>query len=61
MRYLGPLARCGAALAFLTVGVGAVGMATSSSAVPEIGLGAGANALALLVGTALIIRGRRRQ
>ncbi len=46
-----------AGLALLTIGVSSVASAT---AVPEIDAATGANALALLAGALLIIRGRKR-
>ena len=47
-----------AGLALLTIGVCSVGSATPVG--PEIDAATGANALALLAGALLIIRGRKR-
>jgi len=41
---------------FLLIGVSAVAMAT----VPEIGVGSAGSAIALLTGTLLVIRGRKK-
>jgi hypothetical protein len=47
-----------AGLALLTIGVSSV--ASAVSGVPEIDAATGANAVALLTGALLIIRGRKR-
>jgi len=47
-----------AGLALLTIGVSGVGLAVSPG--PEIDAATGVNALALLSGALLIIRGRKR-